>query len=79
MITLSFSEFAALVALRQRASIHQEDREVIVRPDQIWPPKKQQQKHLATCPACDAVVDADLLDVRSGLCPRCHAESQQYR
>lgn len=33
---------------------------------------RSQNKKLATCPVCDAVVNAEILHPFSGLCPICH-------
>jgi hypothetical protein len=81
MISISYEEFMQLVALRRRQiEMKEKDqqlaaREKVLRPDQQIHGKKQQQKQLATCPVCDALVDADILHPYSGLCPICHEES----
>jgi uncharacterized paraquat-inducible protein A len=80
MLSVSYNEFKRLVAMRHRVKKEEDGRELkqewekVLRPDQLiqWLPTRQ--KSLATCPACDAVVDADILHPQSGLCPVCHEE-----
>jgi hypothetical protein len=82
MNPISYKEFIQLVALRQRNKSPQEEkqqsavREKVLRPDQQILFGQPRQKQLATCPVCDAVVDADILHPYSGLCPICHEEAQ---
>lgn len=82
MISISYEEFTRLVALRRRSREAQEEkeqesaREKVLRSDQLMRFEKERQKHLATCPVCDALVDADILHPLSGLCPICHEETQ---
>jgi hypothetical protein len=81
MFSMSSSEFMAFVSMRRRGIKEQQaaPREKVLQPEQLINTGKKELRHLATCPACDAVVAADLLDQRSGLCPHCHAESQFRR
>jgi hypothetical protein len=81
MFSISSSEFMTFVSMRRRGIKEHETtpREKVFRPDQLINTGKKELRHLATCPVCDAVVAADLLDQRSGLCPQCHAESQIRR
>lgn len=79
MMRISYEEFMQMVAWRKRSHRDQPDRrarEKVLRPDQrITFRKRRHDKRLATCPGCDAVVDADILDPHSGLCPICHEEA----
>jgi uncharacterized paraquat-inducible protein A len=81
MISISYEEFMQLVALRRRNKEAQEEkkhdvvREKVLRSDQQIHFNKSRQKELATCPICDALVDADILHPHSGLCPICHEEA----
>lgn len=81
MFSVSSTEFMAFVSMRRRGIKEQQKtpREKVLRPEQLFNTVKKELRHLATCPACDVVVAADLLDQRSGLCPHCHAESQLRR
>jgi uncharacterized paraquat-inducible protein A len=86
MSTLSLEQFLALVAQRrlahtqQPAASRQTQREKVLRPDQIWRATAQtHERQLATCPQCDAVVDSEIIDPRSGLCPICHREQYPQR
>jgi hypothetical protein len=85
MTPISYREFMELVALRHRNKEVQEEkqqtpvREKVLRPDQQILFGQQRQKQLATCPVCDALVDADILHPYSGLCPICHEEAQLRR
>ena len=81
MFSVSSTEFMAFVSMRRRGIKEQQKalRQKVLRPDQLINTAKKDRRYLATCPVCDAVVAADLLDQRSGLCPKCHAESQLRR
>lgn len=81
MFTVSTKTFMGFVSMRQRGQKLPASaaREKVLRPDQLIDSGQKQLRRLATCPACDAVVAADILDTRSGLCPRCHAEAQHHR
>ncbi len=84
MISVSFEEFMSFVAMRQVATpveqrAKEDLRERVLRPDQKISWVRQHDKHLATCPECDALVDADILHPHSGLCPICHEEARLYR
>jgi hypothetical protein len=82
MSPISYKEFIQLVALRERSNSPQREkeqktvREKVLRSDQQILFGQQRQKQLATCPVCDALVDADILHPHSGLCPICHEEAQ---
>jgi hypothetical protein len=82
MSPISYKEFIQLVALRERSNSPQRGkeqktvREKVLRSDQQILFGQQRQKQLATCPVCDALVDADILHPHSGLCPICHEEAQ---
>lgn len=93
MYTISLEEFLRLVAKRRMHSPDKqadtaddkpardtfERQDKILRPDQrIRFGRRKNDGELATCPACDAVVDAEILDRQSGLCPVCH-EEQRWR
>lgn len=80
MYTVSLAQFLAFVEQRQAAeSRTQRDglssREKVLRPDQLMTTQKPRERHLATCPECDAVVDDEIIHPRSGLCPLCHEEA----
>jgi hypothetical protein len=85
MISISYKEFKRLMAMRRQVEKEEDghevkrDREKVLRSDQQirWQPARQ--KAMATCPICDAVVDADILHPESGLCPACHEERQLRR
>lgn len=81
MFSVSSTQFMAIVSMRRRGIKEQQKtpREKVLRSDQLINTTKKELRQLATCPVCDAVVAADLLDQRSGLCPHCHAESQLRR
>jgi hypothetical protein len=77
MYTVSFAEFKKLVEKRRRAEKKEQparQRERVLRSDQLiqWGRRKEHNRHLATCPNCDSVLDAEYLHPQSGLCPRCH-------
>jgi uncharacterized paraquat-inducible protein A len=80
MISISYNEFSRLVAMRRQVEKEEDghelkqERENVLRPDQLIQRLPARQKSLATCPDCDAVVDADILHPQSGLCPVCHEE-----
>lgn len=83
MAPLSLNEFMRLVQIRRAGECekHREtrQREWVLRPDQILngSPPLNRRRTLATCPECDAVVDAQSLHPHSGLCPRCHELRQR--
>lgn len=77
MYNVSFEEFMRLVEIGRRVSNERSkpnSQVFVLRPDQqIFSSQRQEHtRRLATCPECDAVVDADQLHPHSGLCPRCH-------
>ncbi len=79
MLSVTLEQFMELVDRRSagaKARQAQGRREKVLRPDQhMHPRSRRQPRRLATCPACDAVVDAEILHPRTGLCPICHEES----
>ena len=85
MLTVSLQEFLALVeqhspSAAPRRSSRQPQREKILRSDQTWRAASvSNERRLATCPQCDAVVDSEIIHPRSGLCPICHSEAQYQR
>jgi hypothetical protein len=83
MYTVSFQQFMHFVEQGRRKAVRasvqnkagEKPREKVLRSDQKSPPKQPENRgKLATCPTCDAVVNAEILHPRSGLCPKCHAE-----
>jgi uncharacterized paraquat-inducible protein A len=80
MIYITYEEFKQLVSLRHQGQKTKEqagseqEREKVLRPDQLIQWTTKHEKSLATCPSCDAVVNADILHPQSGLCPICHDE-----
>jgi hypothetical protein len=85
MISISFAEFKRLAAMRRKQAQVEEKareealREKELRPDQLLRQAISEQKHLATCPSCDEVVDAEILHPQSGLCPLCHDETRRWQ
>ncbi len=82
MLSLSYEEFKQLVTLRQASTVkereieHQDHFEKVLLPNQEIT-FTQRAKRLASCPVCDALVDADILHPHSGLCPICHDEARR--
>jgi hypothetical protein len=89
MYTISYKEFMRLVETRRRhmeqkkahsGRKQERERERVLRPDQkIVIERPKHDRKLATCPACDEVVDAEILNPYSGLCPVCHELAQRRR
>lgn len=85
MFAISLAQFLTLVQQRnaahpERRISRQPQREKVLRSDQNWRANAQtHERHLATCPQCDAVVDSEIIHPRSGLCPICHDEAQYQR
>jgi hypothetical protein len=86
MYRVSFQQFMHFVEQGRRKAVRasiqdkaaEQPREKALRPDQKIPSKRQESRgKLATCPACDALVNAEVLHPRSGLCPKCHAEKDR--
>lgn len=83
MLTVTFQEFMTLVEQR-KLSDHRssaspsQERAKVLRDDQLLSAKTEaRQRHLATCPQCDSVVDSEIIHPRSGLCPICHDEDRR--
>jgi len=85
MFTISSAQFLALVQQRnaahpERQTSRRPQRERVLRSDQNWRANTQaHERHLATCPQCDALVDSEIIHPRSGLCPICHGEQYPQR
>gem|GEM_PF-5496258 len=84
MVRITQQEFMRLVAWRRRgrAAVDRKDTRVRERVERPGPSRvpfrgRRHDRRLATCPGCDAVVDARILDPHSGLCPRCHEEARR--
>ncbi len=85
MYTVSLEQFLAFVEQRKASDPNasfsaQHSREKVLRADQgLKPVSRRQERRLATCPQCDALIDEDFVHPRSGLCPICHDETFHQR
>lgn len=85
MYTVSLEQFLAFVKQRNAGGPSgsfsaQHSREKVLRTDQRMKPiSRLQERRLATCPQCDALIDEDFVHPRSGLCPICHDETFHQR
>lgn len=78
MLSVTLEQFIGFVEKRRAGETNkkaEQTRKRVIRSDQALGRKRLQARRLATCPACDAVVDAEILHPRTGLCPICHEES----
>lgn len=85
MYTVSLEQFLAFAEQRKagdpKAGLSaQHSRERVLRSDQqLKFVLRRDERRLATCPQCDAVIDEEFVHPRSGLCPICHDETFHQR